>query len=302
MSKVSLIVPSRNETYEVTPGVTVLQRTVQDIYENATGDFEVIVAFDGPPYQELPDYDNLTILKFKQRGTKPNLNEAAKIAKGKYILKADSHCMFSKGFDEILQQGAEDNWVVMPRFYVLDAEHWKWQDERFYDYFYLPCPFTDKRMFRFQAGGHWKQRTQERQHLLVDENMKLHGSAFFMSRDFFLNCLGGLEVNGSGSWSGEDIEISLKTWLGPWDGKVMVNKNCWYAHMHKGGQRPRGWRASEKEINESYLWTATRWMSNNWDGRARDLQWLVEKFMPIPGWPQDWRQLWEKWEANREQG
>ena len=56
MSKVSIIIPSRNETYEIQPGVTVLQRMVQDIYEKATGDFEVLVGFDGPPYQDFPDF------------------------------------------------------------------------------------------------------------------------------------------------------------------------------------------------------------------------------------------------------
>lgn len=38
MAKVSIIIPSCNEIQEVSPGVTVLQRTVQDIYEKATGD------------------------------------------------------------------------------------------------------------------------------------------------------------------------------------------------------------------------------------------------------------------------
>lgn len=287
MSKVSILVPSRNETY--------LQRTVQDIYEKATGEFEVIIAFDGPPYQSLPDYPNLIRLELPQRGTKPNLNEATKIATGQYLLKADAHCMFSKGFDEVLQADMQDNWVVMPRFYVLNAEEWRWQDERFYDYFYLPCPLTDPRLFRFQAGGQWKERTRERLDIPIDENMKLHGSAFFLSRNYFLNCLGGLEDNGSGSWSGEDIEISLKTWLGPWDGKVMVNKNCWYAHMHKGKQHPRGWNVSSSEINTSYLWTANYWMGNKWTGQVYDLQWLVERFYPIPSWPTDWKQRWQDW-------
>jgi len=53
MSKVSIIVPSCNEIVEVSPGVNVLQRTVQEIYEKATGDFEVIVGFGGPSYQDF---------------------------------------------------------------------------------------------------------------------------------------------------------------------------------------------------------------------------------------------------------
>ncbi len=296
MSKTSIIIPCRVETYQVSPGVSILARTVQDIYEKATGEFEVIVAFDGPPYTSLPDYPNLIRMDMPWAGTKPAINAAADIATGKYLFKVDAHCMFAKGFDEVLQQGMQDNWVVMPRFYVLDAEKWQWQDDRFYDYFFLPCPFTYKRGFLFQAGGHWKDRTRARLDVApLDENMKLHGSAFFMAKDYFMNCLGGLSSVGSGTWNGEDAEITFKTWLGPWDGKVVVNKDTWYAHMHRGGQRPREWHVSFDEAYASARWTAKYWMSNSWGQRVRDIEWLIDKFWPVPGWPDDWRELYGQW-------
>ena len=68
-AKVSIIIPSRNETHMVSERDTVLQRMIRDIYRKCTGDFEVIVAFDGSPYQELPDYPDLKILKM------PDVNE-----------------------------------------------------------------------------------------------------------------------------------------------------------------------------------------------------------------------------------
>ena len=290
MSKVSILIPSRNEPF--------LYKTVQDIVTKATGDIEIIVAFDGEPYTPLPNYENLIRLELQQMGTKPILNIAAKKASGKYLLKTDAHCMFAEGFDETLQADMEDNWVVMPRFYVLNAEKWEWQDARFYDYFKLPCPLTDPRMFRFQAGGHWPERTRERLSIPIDENMKLHGSSFFMSKDFYIHCLGGLNSMGAGTWSGEDIEISLKTWLGPWDGKVMVNKNTWYAHMHKGREHPRGWNVSYSDINSSYLWTAHYWMANEWAERKHDIEWLIDRFSPIPTWPENWKDLYEEWKRN----
>ena len=215
----------------------------------------------------------------------------------KYLFKLDSHCMLGEGFDEILQQPMEDNWVVIPRFYVLDAENWKWQDNRYYDYFYLPCPLTDKKQFRFQAGGHWKERTQEKKDILLDENMKLHGSAFFLNKKFFLESLGELDSIFDNS-SGEDIEISLKTWLGPWNGKLMVNKNTWYAHMHKGGQRPRGYYMGNTQIKNTYDHIAKYWMNNFWNKRKHDLEWLIEKFYPIPTWPSNWQELWNDWKEN----
>lgn len=294
MSKVSIIIPSRVELFQITPGVSVLQRTIQDIYENATGDFEVIVAFDGPPYQKFPDYPNLKCLELEWRGTKPAINSAASVADGKYLFKADSHCMFAKGFDEVLQIGMQDNWVVTPRLYILEAENWRWQDNRFYDYYFLPCPFTDKKGFRFQAGGHWKDRTKSRLDIPLDENMKLHGSAWFMAKDFFWNCLEGLDANnGAGTWNGEDIEITMKTWLGPWDGKLIANKDTWYAHMHRDGQRPREWGVSHTETHRSALWTANYWMSNQWSKQVHDIGWLIDRFSPVPSWPDNWHKLYE---------
>jgi len=300
MPKTSVVVSSRNEVWEVEPGVTVLQATVRDVLAKFTGDFEVLVSFDGPPFQALPDDPRVRAFTFaQQRGTKPCLNALAEAARGRYLLKLDSHCMVSRGLDEVLQNGMEDEWVVTPRMYVLDERRWAWQDERFHDYFYLPCPFTDKRLFRFQAGGHWKRRTAERLGTSLDENMKLHGSCWFMARSHYLERLKGLRGDGAGTWSGEDIEISLKTWLGPWGGKLMVNKGGWYAHMHKGKYCPRGWHASSREVNESYLWTSTYWMADSWEGRARDLDWLVERFWPVPTWPDDWRERWREWKAQR---
>lgn len=299
MAKVSVIIPCRSETYEVIPNVSVVARTVQDIFEKATGDVEVIVGFDGPPYSAIHCHENLTVLNLKWQGTKPLINQMVDIASGKYILKTDAHCMFSKGFDETMQMGMEDNMIMMPRFYVLDAENWRWQDGRFYDYFFLPCPFTYKRGFLFQAGGHWKERTYERIGFTpLDENMKLHGSAFFFAKDFFVNCLGGLEEdNGSGTWNGEDTELTFKTWLGPWGGKIMVNKVAWYAHMHRGGQRPREWHSSTREAYASAMWTARYWMANSWEKQVHPIEWLIDKFSPVPGWPDNWKELYKEWLA-----
>ncbi|MDO8487696.1 MAG: glycosyltransferase [bacterium] len=303
MAKVSIIIPSRNETYEVQPGVTVLQRMIRDIYEKATGDFEVLVAFDGPPYQKIPKHSNLRVLELPDPiGLKPCVNLMAGLARGKYLYKSDSHCMFGKGFDEILQTDMEDNWLVTPRFYVLDAENWKWQDERHYDYFFLHCPLTDPGGFKFKAGGHWPQRTAEREskpEYDIDETMQMHGSGWFVAKEFFWNNFRGMSSEGYDNFAMEPPELCLKTWLGPWNGKVMVNKKTWYAHMHKGGQRPRGWPLSNERIRKAYDWCARYWMGNKWEDRVHDLSWLIERFDPVPTWPDNWKHPYKKWLKER---
>src|SRR3990167_4756252 len=99
MDKVSIIIPARAENFRI-GNETTLQRTVREVYKKA------------------------------------NINALVATARGKYIYKSDAHCSFGEGFDEILQADMQDDWIVMPRFYVLNGMTWQWQDERFYDYFY----------------------------------------------------------------------------------------------------------------------------------------------------------------------
>ena len=290
MSKVSIIIPSRNEKY--------LQRTVQDVYDKATGDFEVIVGLNGKTEFEIPSkFPNLRIIEEAQNiGLKPMINKLAKEARGKYIYKSDSHCMFGKGFDEILQADIEDDWIVTPRFYVLDADKWAWQDDRFYDYFYLCCPFTDPKGIRFKAGGHWPERTQAKLDVLIDETSQIHGSGWFVNRDYYFNVLGGFPEDDPDGHAQEPIWLGLKNWL--MGGKVMVNKKTWYAHTHQDSNQ-RGYKTSNKHARQTYKMVADYWLENKWPKRIHDFDWFVDKFYPMPTWPENWREAYNKWmEAN----
>lgn len=300
--KVSIIISARGETKETTPGVTYLQRTVQDIYENATGNFEVLVGFNGPPYQEFPDYPNLKVIKLPESiGLKMMINVLAATATGKYLYKTDAHCKFGYGFDEILTADMEDNWLVTPRFYVLDPATWEWQDDRHYDYFYLCCPFTDPRGFRFKAGGHWPQRTLEREvdsRFDIDETPQFHGSGWLVERDFFLNKIGGFPNQDPTGHAQEPPNIGLKYWLGPWNGKVMVNKKTWYAHVHQDNS-VKDFKYTKQEEKHAYDFWARYWMADKWEERVHNMDWFIEKFMPMPTWPDNWRELLATWKREQ---
>jgi hypothetical protein len=132
--------------------------------------------------------------------------------------------------------------------------------------------------------------------------MKLHGSCWFTSKSFFTNQLKGISIDGSGTWNGEDIDLTMKTWLGHWNGKVIVNKNTWFAHMHRGGQRPREYGYSHNDAYASAKWTAAYWMGNKWPERSRNIGWLIDKFSPIPGWPEEWKKMLEEWKWEQKNG
>lgn len=286
MTKVSVIIPARAEG-------DVLQKTVADVLAKATGDIEVIVGFDGPPYNALPDDPRVKAMCNKEViGLKANLNQLAQAATGQWLMKTDAHCMFAPGFDETLAADMQPDWIVTPRFYVLDAARWAWQDDRFYDYFYLSCPFTDPRGFRFKAGGHWGEHTQAWLNMLIDETPQIHGSCWFVARDYYLNTLGGFPTDDPFGHAQEPPYLGLKTWLG--GGRVMVNKKTWYAHMHQQGDR-RGYTMSNRHVAQSYKLVADYWMGNQWAGRKHDMDWFVQKFWPMPSWPDDWRQRYDQW-------
>jgi len=296
MSKVSIIIPARAENFRI-GNETTLQRTVREVYKKATGDFEVIVGFNGEPYKDFPNWPNLKVIKFPEDvGIKTNINALVATARGKYIYKSDAHCSFGEGFDEILQADMQDDWIVMPRFYVLNGMTWQWQDERFYDYFYLSCPFTDPRGFRFKAGGHWTERTQERLPTLnidtlyrggnyLDETPQIHGSGWFMTKDRFFE-LGGFPIQDPYGHAQEPLWLALKNWIE--DGKVMVNKKTWYAHMHQES-KDRGYPEDKEHTERTYKMTAEYWVKHP------KFEWFVEKFMPMPTWPDNWKEVYQAW-------
>lgn len=290
MNKVSIIIPARGEKIEN------LERTINNIYSNATGDFEVILGMNESsqyPTGGFANNKNFRYVSFDQNiGIKGNINALAALATGKYIYKSDAHCSFGKSFDEILQQNMEDDWVVTPRFYVLNGETWQVQDERFYDYFYLSCPFTDPRGLRFKAGGHWPERTKERleSHPTVDETPQIHGSGWFMTKDRFFE-LGGFPLQDPYGHGQEPLWLGLRNWL--MGGKVMVNKKTWYAHLHQNSNE-RGYPEDKAHTERTYNLVAEHFIKNKGD-YLYDFDWFVNKFMPMPSWPENWEQLYEQY-------
>jgi hypothetical protein len=74
-----------------------------------------------------------------------------------------------------------------------------------------------------------------------------------------------------------------------------VNKRTWYAHLHKGKRFGTGygfsnaqWDAWAIEKEQARVECVRYWLRDEWQQRRRDFRWLIEKFWPVPGWPEDW--------------
>jgi glycosyltransferase involved in cell wall biosynthesis len=280
-SRVSVIVPARNEAY--------LVRTVQDLLAKAARDVEVVVILDGYWEHRLPADKRVKVL---HRGTALGLRAATaaavQVATGQHLLKCDAHTMWDEGYDVKLRADYHDDaWVLVPRRYALAAEAWTIDDSNPkypVDYHYLDPSLH---------GVPWKARRQARKDVLLDDEMSSQGSAWFMSRRCW-DRLGPQDAAGYGPFYREFQEIGLKAWLS--GGAVKVTKRTWYAHWRK---KDRGYPTDGFARAESDAYCEWFWLTDQpFPQRTRNLRWLVEHFAPVPGWPTDLDELF--WRAKRE--
>ena len=293
-SKVSVIIPARKEPY--------IRETLDAILSNAVGDIEVILVLDGViPDYELPDDKRIRIYRNSTpQGMRPSINAAVDVAKGKYILKVDAHCMIGEGWDKILKADCDDNWVVIPRRYWLDAPTWSITDRPLVDSMYCVYPFKQVYNPRLTARP-WPERAARHEDEMLLEDMSYQGSMWFMHRAHW-HRIGGMDPkDGYGTFGEEPQEIGLKTQLGPWEGKIMRNKKTWYAHWSKPSAHwhtdpEKAGRVPMDEFHHANTWAFNHWWFNKWEDRTHDFEWVVDKFWPVKGWPEDWKWLWKQYD------
>jgi len=268
---VTIVIPSRSEPY--------LQKTIQDLLLKASGDIEIIAILEGywPPISEFVNDKRVTYIHWTtSRGMRPAINAGVSIAKGEYILKCDAHVMFDKGYDTVLTTWCEDQWVVVPRRYALDPKKWeidKSNPKYPVDYMYLSNDFH---------GVVWdeKNKDDDLKVKVYDDLMSAQGSCWFMKKDYFYE-LELMDESLFGTFASEFQEIGLKCWLS--GGRVIVNKKTWYAHWHK--TESRGY-SLDKADGDRAVNHVKDWMSGvyTWPKQKHNIDWLVEKFAPVPGW------------------
>ena len=269
--QLSVIIPARNEIY--------LQRTIESVLENITADTEVIAVCDGYwPDPPIKDHPRVNIIHHSEaRGQRQSINEAARIAKGKYIMKLDAHCAVAPGFDTQLIADYQEGWTVIPRMYNLDVNTWKPKLHKRTDYMYIG--FNEKNELRtlYYEGDEykrWHARTEE-----IDEVMSCMGPGWFLSAEQFWKQGGCDETHGS--WGQQGVEVALKAWLS--GNALMVNKRTWFAHWFRASDGGFPYPIQNSDITKAREYSKDLWLSNKWTGATRKLSWLVEKFNP-PGW------------------
>lgn len=285
-NRVSVVIPARNEQF--------LTKTIKDLLEKAVEDIEIIAVLDGywPEPDQIVIDSRVHYLNFgESRGMREAINQGVAIATGEYILKSDGHCMFAPGFDKALKADCKDDWVVVPTRKRLEPESWTLRDveKPDMDYMFLTYPM-DHDIGSFGGpslqGREWREKNDDKElkKKKIDDLMSFQGSAWFMKRDYFY-WLELMDSKTYGDFAKEAQEIGLKCWLS--GGRVVRNKNTWYAHLHKGKKYGRGYFLSKSEFGKGTV-AINQWMNTRfWHKQRRNIKWLINHFSPVPTWPKE---------------
>jgi len=160
-----------------------LNKTVESILQNFTGEFEVICVLDGYWTQVVDDPRVKALHLGKNVGMRVAINAGVRIAKGDYIMRTDEHCMFAPGFDEILVNACKDNWIITAKRFFLDVEKWEVMDLK---------PVIHEKLKPQDVGGlekwtgnRWNSRDKKLQKEPVTESMAMQGSCWVMPRKWW---------------------------------------------------------------------------------------------------------------------
>lgn len=271
---ISIIIPARNEPY--------LNRTIEDLRQKAGGPIEIIAVLDGY------DTDRIEGVRYIHNpepiGMKYAINAAAEQASGEYLMKLDAHCIVAPGFDLQLISDHQPNWIQIPRRYRLDEEKWApvFTDPPIdYEYWIWPLKYAYPSLHGFR----WWDRIESRKDMLIDDTLTFQGSFWFMSRDWWESCDFMQDEGYNELHAQEATYLGNTTWYR--GGRVVVNKNTWYCHLH--GKRKYGINNAARD--KCYIYSYKHWVLDN---REKFIE-LIQKFWPLPNWPRDWKErLWRE--------
>ena len=308
MRDLSVIIPARQEMF--------LAKTIENILENIEADTEIIAVCDGNwPDPPVFDHPRVTILfNPVPVGQRAATNQGARLSQAKFLMKADAHCAFGKGFDRILIEDCKYDWTMIPALYNLHAFDWKCNacgnqtyqgvlpdkckkcgKSEGFEMVVLFKPREGKGPYyswRFDNKMEFKQwrkhcRRPEAKGDFV-ETLSFAGPCFFIHRDRYWE-LGGCD-EGHGSWGQFGTEWACKTWLS--GGKLITTKKTWFAHLfrtgnfkgsgYNGSSFPYPLAGSAQEYAKKY--SRDLWLNDRWEGAKYPLSWLIDKFKPVPDW------------------
>lgn len=244
--KLSVIIPSYKDPY--------LHKTIDDLLSKSELDLEIIAVLDGYWTAVAQDPRVRVVHLGKNRGMRDAINAGVAVSRGEYIMRTDEHCMFDQGFDRKMVEACQQNWIMTATRYFLDPVKWERMDKE--PVIYEKLVIRDNTKFE---GQFWRGRDKERKDKMVDETMAMQGSCWVMPRKWWDEVIGELDSKNYGPLIQDSHEMVFKTWKA--GGKLMVNKNTWFAHKHVSFSRTHqnGTPENPAKNDEGYAYCLNTW-------------------------------------------
>ena len=251
--KLSVIIPSYLDP--------LLFKTIQSLIGNselAKDELEIIAVWDGyyPSSKLIIEDPRVRYVHLgKNRGMRGAINAGMEIARGEFVARLDEHCSFGKGYDRILTETCEPNWIVTPTRFFLDPIKWELMDIPPVNF----CKLVIKGNPPKFSGEVWKERDKEMKDVMIGETMAMQGSFWIMPRAWWQKVIGELQIEGYGHLIQDSHEIVFKTWKA--GGKLMLNKNTWHSHKHRNFPRTHNNGTPENPANcqDGYKYALDVW-------------------------------------------
>jgi glycosyltransferase involved in cell wall biosynthesis len=247
-NRLSVIIPSYRDP--------LLQKTINSLLENASGDIEIIPVLDGYwPDFTLENNNRVKIVHLgKNSGMREAINFGIRVASGEYIMRTDEHVAFSKDFDRVLTSSCRPHWIVTGTQYFLDPVKWELMN--------LP-PINHQKLviqggLKF-AGQRWPELDEKNKNRITSETMAMQGSVWLMPHTWWDKVIGELQTEGYGPLIQDSHEMVFKTWQA--GGSLILNKKMWFAHKHRSFPRTHNNGTSETPANcdQGYAYALEKW-------------------------------------------
>lgn len=235
-----------------------LIKTIESLLKvSELGDqLEVIGIFDGywPTFELIQDPRVRYIHLGKNRGMRGAINAGVAIARGEFLMRTDEHCTFCQGWDRTITETCEPNWIVTGRQFFLDPVKWEVMDLPPVDFQKLVIQGGTK-----FSGARWKERDEELKDTPIAETMAMQGSVWVMPHKWWNDVIGELQTEGYGPLIQDSTEMIFKTWKA--GGKMMLNKNVWFAHKHRDFPRTHnnGTAENPAKQDDGYAYALNVW-------------------------------------------
>ena len=257
---VSIIIACHREKY--------LKRTLTNLLETAAGDVEIILTFDGHRQRAIADNRIKVLFDPELRGRRIAINEAVQHAQGEHLYHVDAHCrLLTDGWDVKLREACGANAVAVSSILNLRPNKQHLIRHVLHDPRHLANAFWDEKIP--QAN--------------IEEALTMTGCSYMMHRDLWKP----LDERYSG-WGYMGIELSLRGWLcGDVPTPLLLRSDVICEHMgrrHAHRLNRTQWIGDLFSPARTLRHIGRMYRNNQAVDQQRSLQWLIDKFAPVPGW------------------